>query len=120
METSKSQSHSSGIQVRQKFIVSQHVRDVALINGLKDYFNCGDVVLDSRDLSHYIIRKVSNVSGVLIPFFAQYPLQSSKLADFFDFCEVANIINNKAHLTKEGLERIQQIKSGMNRGRGKL
>ena len=117
VERSKSKTHSLGFRVRLKFIISQNVKDVILINGLKDYFDCGDVILDSRDMSHYIIRKISSISGVLLPFFAKYPLQSSKLADFADFCEVANIINSKAHLTQEGLDRINRIKSGMNRGR---
>ena len=113
----KSKTHSLGFQVRSKFIISQNVKDVILINGLKDYFDCGDVILDSRDMSHYVIRKISSISDVLLPFFAKYPLQSSKLADFADFLEVANIINSKAHLTQEGLDRINLIKSGMNRGR---
>lgn len=39
------------------------------------------------------------------------------LADYKDFCKVSQIIQSKAHLTKEGLDRIDQIKSGMNRGR---
>lgn len=113
----KSKTHSLGFQVRSKFIISQNVKDVILINGLKDYFDCGDVILDSRDMSHYVIRKISSISDVLLPFFAKYPLQSSKLADFADFLKVANIINSKAHLTQEGLDRINLIKSGMNRGR---
>jgi hypothetical protein len=117
VEKSKSKTHTLGFQVRLKFIISQNVKDVILINGLKDYFDCGDVILDSRDMSHYVIRKISSISDVVLPFFAKYPLQSSKLADFSNFCEVANIINSKAHLTQEGLDRINRIKSGMNRGR---
>jgi len=117
VERSKSKTHSLGYRIRLKFIISQNVRDVMVIKGLKDYFNCGDVILDSQNMSHYVIRKTSNTSDLILPFFAKYPLQSTKSADFADFCEVANIIKNKAHLTQEGLERINRIKSGMNRGR---
>ena len=40
-----------------------------------------------------------------------------KSKDFKDWAKIAEIINSKAHLTKEGLEQIQFIKAGMNRGR---
>jgi hypothetical protein len=100
--------------VRLKFIISQSARDARLVNLLKDYFGCGDVILDYRDMSYYVIRKNSDISNKLLPFFAEYPLQSYKLADYVDFCEVANLIKIKAHLTREGLERISQIKSGIN------
>jgi hypothetical protein len=40
-----------------------------------------------------------------------------KALDFADFCEVAELIKNKVHLTSEGLKKIHIIKAGMNRGR---
>jgi len=117
---SKSKTHSLGYRIRLKFIISQNVRDVMVIKGLKDYFNCGDVILDSQNMSHYVIRKTSNTSDLILPFFAKYPLQSTKSADFADFVRRGGKYNkNKAHplTAQEGLERINRIKSGMNRGR---
>jgi len=37
-----------------------------------------------------------------------------KLLDFQDFCIVANLMNNKTHLTSDGLNQIRLIKQGMN------
>jgi hypothetical protein len=37
--------------------------------------------------------------------------------DFADFCQIALFIKNNDHLTQEGFEKIQNIKSGMNTGR---
>lgn len=37
--------------------------------------------------------------------------------DHKDFCEIANIIKDKSHLTLEGLKKIPSCKSGMNTGR---
>jgi len=37
--------------------------------------------------------------------------------DFADFCEAAELVKNKDHLTKEGLDRIRLIKMGMNKKR---
>jgi hypothetical protein len=117
VDKSVSKTYRSGYQVRLKFIVSQDYRDVALLKLLRDYLNCGDVNIDSRGMSSLTIRKNSDVTSFIIPFFAKYPLHDSKFADYTDFCEVAKIIDSKAHLTEEGLKRIDQIRSGMNRGR---
>jgi hypothetical protein len=37
--------------------------------------------------------------------------------DFVDWCKAFELIKNKDHLTLEGLNRIQDIKVNMNRGR---
>jgi hypothetical protein len=40
--------------------------------------------------------------------------RSVKIKDFEDFSEVVKLIESKAHLTEEGLEKINEIRSGMN------
>ena len=37
--------------------------------------------------------------------------------DLADFCQVAEMMKVKKHITLEGLEQIRKIKAGMNRGR---
>jgi hypothetical protein len=37
--------------------------------------------------------------------------------DYLDWCKVAELMKNKAHLTEEGLSKIRKIKAGMNKGR---
>jgi hypothetical protein len=49
-----------------------------------------------------------------MPFLDRYPLQGAKKVNYQDFCRVAFMIRDKAHLTKEGCEAIAKIKSGMN------
>ena len=53
----------------------------------------------------------------IIPFFKKYPILGKKAQDFSDRCKVAILMQNQIHLTKEGLEQIRKIKSGMNTGR---
>jgi hypothetical protein len=36
---------------------------------------------------------------------------------FIDFCKIAELLKNKAHLTEQGLDLILKIKNGMNKGR---
>ena len=55
--------------------------------------------------------------NIIIPFFNKFPIIGVKALDFEDWCKVAKLMENKAHLTSEGLEEIKQIKAGTNRGR---
>ena len=48
------------------------------------------------------------------PFFVKYPLHGIKVLDFQDFAKAGDIIKGKEHLTKEGLAKIEEIKSRMN------
>jgi hypothetical protein len=63
------------------------------------------------------VTKFSDLSKKILPFFFKYPIEGVKSKDLFDFCSVAELIKNKAHLTKEGLEAIRKIKKGMNKYR---
>jgi hypothetical protein len=47
----------------------------------------------------------------------EFPLQGSKFLNFKDFKKVVDIMKDKGHLTKEGLQLIKSIKAGMNTGR---
>jgi len=51
----------------------------------------------------------------LIKFFNEYPLNTSKIKDFKIFSEIIQLMNNKEHLTKEGLNKIAKLISEMNR-----
>jgi hypothetical protein len=52
----------------------------------------------------------------LIIHLEKYPLLTQKAADFFLFKKVVKLMNNKAHLTIEGLNQIVNIKASMNLG----
>ena len=62
-------------------------------------------------------KKFSYIIEKIIPFFNKYPILGVKYLDFLDFCKVAQIMKNKNHLTKDGLEKIKLIKTEMNRNR---
>ena len=57
---------------------------------------------------------VSSLAGAL---FDKYPLLGSKRLEYTDFYKVFKLMKNKSHLTLKGLNEIQIIKAGMNRGR---
>ena len=55
--------------------------------------------------------------STIIPFFQKYPIIGVKAKDFEDFTKVALLMQDKAHLTEEGIEKIKIIKSNMNSNR---
>lgn len=114
----KSPTTKMGISARLKFQLGQHKRDDLLIESLVDFLGCGRVV---RPLSYnhveYIVSSFSEISEKIIPFVQKYPIIGIKSRDFEAFYKAFLIIKNKEHLTKEGLEHIKIIKSGMNRSR---
>lgn len=56
----------------------------------------------------------SDLSNKIIPFFDKYPLFGVKFLNYQDWCKIAELISQGAHLTAEGLEKIKLIKLGMN------
>jgi len=49
------------------------------------------------------VTKFRDIVENIIPLFQQHPIHGVKAKDFADFCQVAEMINKKEHLTKEGL-----------------
>jgi hypothetical protein len=114
----KSSTIKIGFQVLLVFQITQHSRDEMLMKSLINHFRCGILEKDSRGpwLNLSVYNFVENY-GKIIPFFQIHSIIGKKYEDFKDWCEVAKIVETKNHLTLKGLEEIQKIKSGMNKGR---
>ncbi len=119
VNTKKSKSYVAGYQVIMSFSIYQHIRDELLLRKFMDYFNCGNIekVSTRPDEVKFIVYKFSDIRDKIIPFFQNYPLHGIKSKDFKDFCEIAKLMENKLHLTIDGIKKIKSLKSGMNRGR---
>ena len=109
---------SLGWQVLPEFRIVQHEKDEDTLRKIKNYFGFGDVKVNRTD--HHGTRKEFRVRGlenlnILIDFFKKYKLNTSKRKDFEIFSQVIQKMNNKKHLTKEGLDNIAQLVSRMNR-----
>lgn len=107
-----------GQAVNLRFKLSQHSRDTILFRSLMDYLYCGKIRVDEvKNVVYYTVARFSDIFDKIIPLFAKYELHGNKKQDYIDFCHVANLMKEKAHLTKNGLESILNIKSGMNNSR---
>jgi hypothetical protein len=96
--------------------ITLHSRDEQVIKNLAEYLDCGSVKR-YKDVVYFKLAKFSDLNEKLIPLLQRIPLQGAKSKDFTDFCKVAELMKNKAHLTTNGIEEIKKIKSGMNTGR---
>jgi len=104
--------------VSLSFKVSQHLRDELLLRSFTSFFGCGLFNYHSGNSKLgsgvFIVRKFSDISDKILPFFKDYEIKSIKREDFEDWARVAELIKSKAHLTEDGVEMIREIKSGMN------
>ena len=107
-----------GWQVLPEFRIVQHEKNESVLYKIKNYFGFGDVKVNRKD--HHGTRKEFRVRGLenlnkLIKFFRENSLRTTKKKDFETFSKVITLMNNKKHLTKEGLDKIANLISDMNR-----
>lgn len=112
----KSNSYSAGFQVNLIFLITQHVRDEQLMNSITEFLNCGNLH-KKREVFEYQVSKFMDLTEKIIPFFNEYPILGQKSKDYEDFSKVAELMETKVHLTKEGVDKIREIKDKMNTGR---
>lgn len=110
-----------GDRVRLYFGSHLHIRDKAMSLAIHSYLcSWGSLMLEGSFFSlqahsiTYTIRNFTFITKVIIPFFDLYSIQGMKAEDFADFKKVNRMIQNKEHLTSEGLKKIIQINNNMN------
>jgi hypothetical protein len=76
----------------------------------------GAIYLNRKgDLANYMVSSIKDLNKLIL-YLHKYPLLTQKSADFFLFKQVIDLINNKVHLTVEGLNQIVNLKASMNLG----
>jgi len=83
---------------------------------IEKYFGCGFISIRG-DIVDFHVVKFTDITEKIIPFFSKSQIVGVKKSNYADFIKVASLINNKEHLTVEGLEKIKEIKSNMNDSR---
>lgn len=122
IDIKKSKTVKHRYQVLLRFSIGQHSRDEQLLINLIDFLECGKVQKKyikkyNTEYFEFRVEKFEDITKKIIPFFVKYPITGQKLLDFKDFCKVAKLMNEKAHLTIEGINKIRIIKKGINKGR---
>jgi hypothetical protein len=79
-----------------------------------EYLGCGNVTV-SRSAVDLRITKLNDLTDKVLPFFDKFPLQGFKYLDYLIFVELVKLMNEKAHLTDEGLAKIIELKARFDR-----
>ena len=113
-----SKTHVIGVQVKVRFILTQHSRDIDLMQKLVQILGCGGLSQYSgeKPAINLVVSKFADINTKIISLIKKYPLQSYKRLEFGDICLVVVQMINKLifNNTKEGLEKIKEIKARMN------
>jgi hypothetical protein len=113
--------YRAGYQVAHSFVVVQGARSVQCLEELERFFGVGAISINRRHDNHkehlkrYIVSARDELMEVVIPFFREHPLRSSKRHDFEAFARCLGICASGRHLTVSGLIEIAQITETMNR-----
>jgi len=103
-----------GYAISLVFSLSQHIKDIELLERFVGYLSCGTVrKSNTRESAEWIITKSEDINKKLIPFLTEYTLWGVKLSDFERFKKASLLIENKMHLTSEGVVLIKAIKDAM-------
>src|SRR3989344_1923573 len=117
----KNATTKAGVQIFPEFVVTQGAKSLLTLKNLQDFFGCGRIYENRRKDNHreniyrYCVRSKKDLREKIIPFFEKYPHNTSKRQDFMVFCKVMDMIENKSHLTPEGLMIIRELAATTNR-----
>ncbi|OGV97003.1 hypothetical protein A2W24_02675 [Microgenomates group bacterium RBG_16_45_19] len=104
------------------FKVSQNPRGIEVLEALKNRLECGYIKHNASATSSdkslaYVVRNIRDIKEKVIPFFNEKLI--IKREDFKKFCQVIQLVLEKKHLTREGVEEIISITNTMNTGKRK-
>ena len=103
-------------KVSLSFNVSQ--KDVVILSIFKKHLKCGNLRERKNDgVWYYEVTNFNAIQNNVIPFFKRFRfLSTKKKRDFSKFQQIAKLIDNKEHLTVEGIIKILEIRKDMNDG----
>ena len=109
-----------GWQVQPKFVVVQSERSAVVLEQMRDFFGCGKIYRNRRhdnhreDLMSYQVSRWSDLREVIVPFFEAHPLHTAKHEDFLKFRQILKLMDQRRHLSIDGLKEIALIGETMN------
>lgn len=105
----------TGFQAKPVFKISLHKRDRELLESIQRYLGVGKIYKMGTNSLEYRVSGLKNLR-VIINHFDKYPLITKKLADYILFKQAVKLIEQKEHLTREGMLKIVNIKASLNLG----
>lgn len=112
--------YKTGYQVFHEFSVVQGMKSLESLKKLQEFFGVGALYINRRHDNHkenlyrYTVRRREDLKKIIIPFFQQYHLRTSKKNDFEKFARCMQMIEADEHLSVEGLIKIIKMTEFMN------
>jgi hypothetical protein len=107
-------------QVQPTFAVVQSASSRDVLEDLARFFGCGRVYVNRRhdnhreDLSQYRVVRLADLRDVIVPFFQENTLRTSKDENFDKFVCVLRLMEERKHLSVSGLIEIAELVETMN------
>jgi len=102
-------------KVSLSFNVSQ--KDRVILALFKRHLGCGTLRGRPDGVWYYEVTNINAIVENVIPFFERFPfLSAKKKRDFAKFKQIVALMQRGAHLTKNGIREILEIRERMNDG----
>nr|YP_008964960.1 LAGLIDADG endonuclease [Annulohypoxylon stygium]AHB33519.1 LAGLIDADG endonuclease [Annulohypoxylon stygium] len=114
---SKRNERKTGWMVEPIFQIGLHKKDLSILQLIqKTLGGIGSISSMSKEGVKFKVSSIKNLNEIIIPYFMKYPLLTSKQVDFELLKKVVDLMNQKEHLTIEGIQKFVSIKASMNLG----
>lgn len=113
IKISKNNNCKNGHQIQGSLNISLHKRDLPQLYAVASHLKCGNVYEDKGDTCRFVINDYSSLKSIILPHFNNYPLRNRKEKQYIIWCTVLNMIENREHLTLEGLHKIKILRDYM-------
>lgn len=106
----------NGNNIQLIFGINLHEKDTEILDQIKNSLQAG--ILTRNPSKSVISYRVKDIKGLknIINHFDNYPLVSTKRREYLIFREAFSILENKSHLTTEGLTKLVYLKNLLNKG----
>lgn len=107
-------------EVRLKFEIELREDDEPILKQIQKTLDCGSIYRLEykryekwRPHVKYMVGSFKDIKEKVIPFFKTYPPQAKKRYQFELFCKVADMIDQKKHITEEGIAEIRSLRDAL-------
>jgi hypothetical protein len=118
----ESDQYRAGAFAGLHFHIKMNEKDREVLEKVRNTLECGGVYFQKEQRRNhtqcyrYTVNANRDILGKIIPFFERYPLQSaSKRRNFELFRAIGKIVEERRHLTREGIAQVRKLKEQMNK-----
>lgn len=114
----KNSRYKTGWNVQARVQIKMHEKDRVLIQSIQEFFGGRGYVSKPNNNStvEFRVSTLSDIVGVILPHFDNYPLITKKQSDYLLFKQIVSLMLNKEHNTLKGIQKIVNIRASLNTG----